>query len=82
MPAAIDSLSEYAGVYSTVFLPAADGQAPRPIELTITSSKSGEFDSPPRWYTIPPGPLNPMHGGVLGVLAVMTEPSWNVYPCD
>lgn len=42
MPGHVDSLGEYAGTYTTVFLPSADGQAPRPIELTISSSKSGE----------------------------------------
>ncbi|CAL8470611.1 g10153 [Coccomyxa elongata] len=41
IPAAIDNLAEFSGVYATVFLPAADGQAPRPVELTISSSKSG-----------------------------------------
>ena len=41
VPAAIDSLAEYSGVYTTVFLPAANGDAPRPVELTISSSKSG-----------------------------------------
>jgi hypothetical protein len=45
VPAHIDSLGEYAGTYNTVFLPLADGQAPRPIELAIASSKSGEGQS-------------------------------------
>ena len=63
VPAAIDSLAEYSGVYSTVFLPAANGNAPRNIELTISSSKSG---APPnlllnslldsQFFTLEPSP--------------------------
>lgn len=40
-PGAIDSLSEFAGVYTTVFK-SDDDQAPRPVELAIAASKSGE----------------------------------------
>ena len=44
-PSAIDSLSEFAGVYTTVFK-SVDDQAPRPVELAIAASKSGEHWSP------------------------------------
>ena len=40
-PGAIDSLSEFAGIYTTFFKD-NEGQAPRPAELTIAASKSGE----------------------------------------
>ena len=40
-PGAIDSLSEFAGLYTTVFK-GSDDQAPRPVELAIAASKSGE----------------------------------------
>ena len=39
-PGAIDSLSEFAGVYTTVFK-SDDEQAPRSGELAIAASKSG-----------------------------------------
>lgn len=44
-PGAIDSLSEFAGTYTTVFK-SNDDQAPRPIELAIAASKSGALSSP------------------------------------
>ena len=37
----IDSLSEYAGAYNTVFLAGPQGQGPRPIEVAITPGKTG-----------------------------------------
>ena len=40
-PTLIDSLAEYAGAYNTVFLAGPEGQAPRPLELTIAPGKSG-----------------------------------------
>lgn len=39
IPGAIDSLSEFAGVYTTTFK--GDEEAPRPAELVIAASKSG-----------------------------------------
>lgn len=39
-PGAIDSLSGFAGAY-TAFFKDNDGQAPRPVELSIAASKSG-----------------------------------------
>ena len=43
-PGAIDSLSKFAGVYTTVFK-SDDDQAPRPVELAIAASKSGVLSS-------------------------------------
>lgn len=40
-PGAIDSLSEFTGTYTATFKDAG-GQAPRPVELGIAASKSGE----------------------------------------
>ena len=45
-PGAIDSLSEFAGTYTATFKD-ADGQAPRPVELAIAASKSGELSGLP-----------------------------------
>ena len=45
-PGAIDSLSEFAGTYTATFKD-ADGAAPRPVELAIAASKSGEPGKPP-----------------------------------
>ena len=40
VPGAIDSLSEFAGVYTTTF---KGDEAPRPVELAIAASKSGAY---------------------------------------
>ena len=45
-PGAIDSLSEFAGTYTATFKD-AEGQAPRPVELAIAASKSGELTGTP-----------------------------------
>ena len=45
-PGAIDSLSEFAGTYTATFKD-AEGQAPRPVELAIAASKSGELGGHP-----------------------------------
>ena len=45
-PGAIDSLSEFAGTYTATFKD-AEGRAPRPVELAIAASKSGELDGLP-----------------------------------
>jgi hypothetical protein len=40
-PTLIDGLAEYAGAYNTVFQAGPEGDAPRPLELTIAPGKAG-----------------------------------------
>ena len=81
-PGAIDSLSEFAGLYTTVFK-GSDDQAPRPVELAIAASKSGEpfpLRNRPELNLFAPHTAMPV---LIGLLPGMLRGQrvWARFPC-